>query len=77
MLMIGDAGLQTGGHFAVETAETLSDVKLTCMAQGREKDRSGDCIRDLTGCCMEPNAALAPTSKAVLTPHVMPLQGKN
>lgn len=77
VLMVGNAGLEIGGHFAVEMAERLSDVKLTCMVQGREKDRSGGCIRDLTGCCTEVNAALVPASKAVLTPHVMPLQGKN
>lgn len=77
VLMVGDAGLETGGHFAVEMAETLSDVKLTCMVQGREKDRSGDRIRDPSGCCTEVNAASVPTSRAVLTPHVMPLQGKN
>lgn len=67
--MVGDAGLEIGGHFAVEMAERLSDVKLTCMVQGREKDRSGDCIRVLH---TELNAALVPTSTAVLTPHVMP-----
>lgn len=77
MLMIGNGGLGIGGHFGVEMAETFSDVKLTCMVQGREKDRSGDCVRDLTGCCTEANTALGPVSKAVLTPHVMPLQGKN
>ena len=43
VLMVGNAGLEIGGHFAVEMAERLSDVELTCMVQGREKDRSGDC----------------------------------
>lgn len=37
VLVVGNAGLEIGGHFAVEMAERLSDVKLTCMVQGREK----------------------------------------
>lgn len=45
VLVVGDAGLEVGGHLTVEMAESLRDVELTCVVEGRERDG----FRDLTG----------------------------
>lgn len=51
MLVVGNAGLEAGAHLAVEMAECLSDVKLTCMVEGRERDSSKGCVTDLMEFC--------------------------
>lgn len=64
VLVVGNAGLGAGAHLAVEMAKSLSDVKLTCMAEGRERDSSKGCTKDLMGCCTE--ASTAPSLPAKL-----------
>lgn len=50
MLVVGDAGLKVGAHLAVEMAQTLRDVQLTCVAQGKENTGQGTALGTTLPC---------------------------